>query len=131
MSIDYEVGYGKPPKQHRFEKGNKAAKRRKASGKEPSFTMSEIVTKAMAQRRKIRRGDRIVDMRVAEILVERLIQMATTGSIHELARVLGLIDKHAAHLVAPPAQETHVTYHRAPGSNVTLPPPELWKADGK
>lgn len=131
MSGDYEIGYGKPPEQHRFQQGNKMAKRRKAAGKQSSFTMSEIVTKAMTQRRQVRRGDRIVEMQVAEIMIERLVQMATTGSPRDVGYVLGLIAKHAAHLVAPPAQETHVTYHRAPGSNVELPPPELWKADEK
>lgn len=131
MSSDDEVGYGKPPRQHQFQKGNKMAQRRKASPKDSSFTMTEVITKAMTQRRQIRRGGRIVDMRVAEIMIERLIQMATSGTARDVGYVLGLIDKHAAHLVAPPAQETHVVYHRAPGSNVELPPRELWKGDDK
>lgn len=131
MSGDYEVGFGKPPKQHRFQKGNTMAKRRKGPAKEASFTMSEIITKAMTQRRRIRRGDRIVDMQVSEILIERLIQMATNGSARDAGYVLGLIERHAAHLVAPPVQETHFTYHRAPGSTVELPPAGLWKAPEK
>lgn len=126
---DDEVGYGKPPKQHRFKKGNQMARRRRQVGKETVFTMSDIVTKAVSQRRQIRRGDRIVDMRVAEIMIERLIQMATTGSARDVGYVLALIDKHASHLVAPPPQETQITYHRAPGSTVELPPAHVWKKD--
>jgi hypothetical protein len=131
MSSDDEVGYGRPPKQHRFKKGNQMARRRKKSAKDAIFTMSDIVTRAVSTRRQIRRGDRIIDMRVAEIMIERLIQMATTGSAKDIGYVLGLIDKYASHLVAPPAQETHVTYHRAAGSTVELPPAHLWKLDGK
>jgi hypothetical protein len=131
MSGDYEVGFGKPPKQHRFQRGNKMARRGKGAGKKTSFTMSEIITKAVTQRRQIKRGDRVVDMQVAEIMIERLIQMATTGTARDVGYILGLIDKHAAHLVAPPTQETHVVYHRAPGSTVELPPRELWEGEEK
>lgn len=132
MSGDYDVGFGKPPKQHRFQKGNKMARRRKGEGKQsPDFTMSAIITEAMSQLRQIRRGDRIVNMRVADIMIERLVQMATTGSAREIRFVMALIERHAAHLVAPPVQEINVIYHRAAGSNVELPPRGLWEAGNK
>ncbi len=116
MSDEYEVGYGKPPKKNQFQPGNQMAKRRQGGPREQGFSMTEIVTRAMTQRRKIKRGDQIVSMPVAEIMIERLVQMVTTGQARELGFVLNLVAKHAAHLVTPAPQQTQVTYHRAEGS---------------
>ena len=121
---DYEVGYGKPPIHTRFKEGNPGPP--KGSKKKRSISLSEIISEAMTRRRKVRRGERIVSMRVAEIFVERLIAMATTGSPTDMAKVLTMIAKHAPHLLAAPELEACVTYHRAPGSEVELPPRELW-----
>ena len=129
MSRDYDVGYGKPPPQFQFQKGNKKGGRKKAK-KDAAFDMSSIITTAMAKRLKIRRGDQILGMTLAEVVIERLIQMATTGSPRDLGYILGLIQKHAAHLVVPPVQETRVVFHRAPGSTVDLPPVDLWNGNG-
>lgn len=130
MSRDYDVGYGKPPRQHQFKKGNKKGGRKK-SEKGPAFSMSELLTKAMTTRRRFRRGDRIVDMDMKELLVERVMHIASSGTPQQLGQLLVLLDRHAPHLVTPPAQETHFFYHRAPGSTVELPPPYLWKDDEK
>ncbi len=127
MSSEYDVGYGKPPKKNQFKPGNQMAKRRRKGPREQGFSMSEIVTQAMTQRRKIKRGDQIVSMQVAEIMIERLVQMVTTGNPKDLAFVFNLMAKHAAHLVTPAPQQTLVTYHRAEGSKVELPPADLWK----
>ena len=120
---DHEVGYGKPPLHSRFKPGNPG--RRKGS-KKRSFSLPEIIAEAMSRRRKVRRGDRIVSMRVAEIFIERLITMATTGSPAEMTKVLSMIAKHAPHLLSAPELEARITYHRAPGSEVELPPAHLW-----
>ena len=47
----------------------------------------------------------------------------------DVGYVLGMIDKHASHLVAPPPQETRITYRRASGSTVELSPTHLWDKD--
>ena len=120
-----KVGYGKPPVRSRFKPGNPG--RPKGSGKR-SFSLSEIISAAMTRRRKVRRGDRIVSMQVAEIFIERLIAMATTGSPSDMTKVLSMIAKHAPNLLAAPEIEARITYHRAPGSNVKLPPADLWAA---
>ncbi len=121
---DYEVGYGKPPVHSQFKKGNPG--RPKGSSKR-SFSMSEIIAEAMTRRLRIRRGDKIVSMQVGEIYAERLIAMATTGSHSDMAKLLTMIAKHAPHLLAAPELEAHITYHRAPGSKVELPPAHFWK----
>lgn len=121
---DDEVGYGKPPKHSQFKAGNPG---RPKGSKKNSLSLSQIIGDAMSQRRKVRRGDRIVSMSVAEIFVERLIGMATTGSPSEMTKVLALIAKHAPNLLAAPELEARITFHRAPGSLVQLPPADLWK----
>jgi hypothetical protein len=93
--------------------------------------MADIFTAAMTRRLRIRRGDRIVSMRVAEIYVERLIVMATQGSATEMTKLLAMIAKHAPHMLAAPEVEARITYHRAPGSEVELPPLNLWKEPKK
>lgn len=45
---DYEVGYGKPPKQHTFQKGNKKGKGRKKGSK----GMKRIVNEAFGMKVK-------------------------------------------------------------------------------
>ena len=81
----------------------------------------------MTRRRKVKRGDEIVEMPTFDIMVERLVATATSGSVREAAAALRLIDKHLSHLLQPPPQQTMIIYHRAPGSQVILPPAELWK----
>lgn len=78
MSDDYDVGYGKPPRQHRFKPGNQAATGRKRKPTQ-GLSMPEIIKKALATKRKIKRGNEILAMPVAEILVERLIQAMPTA----------------------------------------------------
>lgn len=121
----HEVGYGKPPVHSRFKPGNRG---RPKGSKKRSFSLSEIITEAMTRRRKVRRGERVVSMQVAEIFVERLIAMATSGSPSEMTKVLTMIARHAPHLLSAPELEARITYHRAPGSEVELPPAHLWTA---
>jgi len=120
-----KVGYGKPPVHSRFKPGNPG---RPKGSRKRSFSLSEIISEAMTRRRKVRRGDRVVSMQVAEIFIERLISMATTGSPSDMTKVLTMIAKNAPNLLAAPEIEARITYHRAPGSNVELPPTDLWVA---
>ena len=53
--------------------------------------------------------------------------MATTGSASEITKVLGMIAKYAPGMLAASDVEARITYHRAPGSEVELPPAHLWK----
>lgn len=130
MSGDsYQVGYKKPPVKNQFKPGNQAARGRKRPSKKPAgLSIPENIEKALLTRRKIKRGDQIIEMLVEEILVERLIQMVTTGSARDLKMVIDLIQMSAPSLLAAPMQEFAVRYHHAEGSTVPLPPLGLWKA---
>lgn len=125
MSDDYEVGYRKPPAQHRFQPGNKAAAKRPKRNK--TLSIPEILDQALNRRRRIKRGDEVVSMKAAEILIERFIQMMTTGTPRELVMMLGLIEKHAPRFLEQQASHMKVTYHQAEGSGVAPPPADLWE----
>lgn len=127
MSEGYEVGYGKPPRQHRFKPGNQVAKGRKRKKKE-GLSIPEILGRAIASKRKIKRGGETFDMPVAEILVERLVQAMTTGSTKDLALIIGLLERYSPGLLASEPKDLNVHHHRAEGSTVAPPPADLWES---
>lgn len=126
MSDDYKVGYGKPPRETQFKAGNKAAQGRKTP-KKKALSLPEIFEKALRTKRKIKRGNAVIDMTVGEILGERLIQIMTSGTPRELALMVSLLERHAPDLMAVQAEALELTYHRAEGSTVALPPADLWE----
>ena len=125
MAENYEVGYRKPPREHRFQPGNQAARKRKAKTK--AIALPEIIDRALRTRRKVKRGDEVLSIPVAEILVERLVQMMTTGSARDLGMVVQLLERHLPDALAAPSETLDVIYHRAEGSRVALPPADLWQ----
>jgi hypothetical protein len=129
MAEDYEVGYGKPPKQHRFKAGNQAA--RKHGRAKKGLELPELMERALRTRRKVKRGDQVYSVPIAEILVERLIQMMTSGSSRDLALVVQMLERYLPDALAKKSEPLEVSYHRAEGSTVSLPPPHLWKGLGQ
>lgn len=121
MSDGYEVGYKKPPRAHQFKPGNQAAKGPKRKRKE-GISIPEVLRKAISTRRQIKRGGEIVSMQVADILSERLVQAIVTGSAKEIAIIVALLDRYLPEVLAGEAETLEVTYHRAEGSKVPLPP---------
>jgi hypothetical protein len=128
MSDAYEIGYKKPPRQHQFKPGNQAARGRKRK-KQDGLSIPDIIGRALATRRKIKRGNEIIAMPVAEILVERLVQVMTTGTARDMAMIIGLLERYAPDLLTGQPETLTVRYHRAEGSTVSLPPSELWDGD--
>ena len=124
MSDDYEVGRGKPPREHQFKAGNQAARGRK---KRQSISLPEMLEKALNRRRQIKRGGEIVSMKAGEIMIERFVQMMTTGSPRELIMMFGLIEKHAPKFLEQHAADIAITYQTAEGTSIDLPPTDLWE----
>ena len=124
MAEDYSVGYGKPPRQHQFKQGNQVARKRKRKDKE--IALPDLLVRALRTKRRIKRGDTITSVPVAEILVERLIQTMTTGSARDLALIVQLLERYLPDALAAPPETLEIIHHRAEGSSVPLPPSELW-----
>lgn len=131
MSSDYDVGYGKPPKQHRFQKGNKAAKKRGGTGKgkRKAVSIPEVLERVLRTKRGVRRGDRTIEMNMAELLVERLIQMIASGSSRDLLNVMALIERFLPETLSMESNTLEIIHTRAEGSKVPLPDASLFKRD--
>lgn len=117
---DYDVGRGKPPREHQFKPGNRAAAGRKKTRKD-GFSLADILASAVTRKMKIRRGEEIVSLGAGEIMIERLVRIMTTGTPREMVLVLGLIERHVPQFLAAPPEVFRVEYVRAGGSTVELP----------
>lgn len=131
MSGGYEVGYKKPPVGSQFKPGNQAARGRKRKDANAGLSIPEVIGRALKTKRKIKRGNEIVSMPVSEILVERLIQMMTSGSARDLTLIVALLERYSPDLLASPPEVFEVRYHRAEGSKVALPSDDLWEVPEK
>ena len=125
---DESVGYGKPPRKHRFKPGNKAASKSNRRPKKAvsALSLAEIFDRALRTKRKVKRGDQVYAVTVAEIVSERLVQMLTTGSARDVTNVMQLIEKHLPEALARPTEVLEIVHYRAEGSTIPSPPDDLW-----
>jgi inactivated superfamily I helicase len=132
MPDDYEVGYGKPPTQHRFQAGNQAARKkgRSAKKRETVVTLASVVEDVMRAKRKAKRGDAVISLNMGEFLRERLIQMIMAGSSRDVLNAIQIMDRLMPQAPARESEPLEVYLHRAEGSQVALPPSHLWEGEG-
>lgn len=69
----------------------------------------------------------VLTLTVGEIVVERLVQLAMSGNARDLARFIEIAQKYAPEAFADEQKSISVKYERAKGSNVELPPLDLWE----
>lgn len=101
FSVDYDVGYAKPPKERRFtpgRSGNPRGRPKKLKGPERlaqfygNDKFHEIVAEEMRRSVKIRDGDRTIEMSAVQALIRSTVIAGTKGDRHarglatELAR---------------------------------------------
>jgi hypothetical protein len=86
---DYEVGYGKPPKATRFQRGHSSPKRRR---RERSTTVGMDVKKGLNRGVTVRNGDNGEQLRMTEreFAVASLVQRAMKGDMAAIKLVLKL-----------------------------------------
>lgn len=125
---DYDVGYGKPPEASRFKHGNTAASKSKRKPKQ-AISFPDLITRALYRPIKYKRGNDIVTSAAAEIMIERLVRMMVNGTAREAVIIMGMIERYAPQFMASAPEVFKVEYHQAEGSNVPLPPIELWEED--
>jgi hypothetical protein len=88
---DYEIGYGKPPKQHRFKKGQSGnPKGRPKRSKNIGSIISEIADETVEANLKGKR--RKISLR--EAIIRRLMADAMKGDLRALRLALDLINQH-------------------------------------
>lgn len=93
----YEVGYGKPPKQHRFRPGQSG----NPSGR-PKAKKSETVdiSALLNEPIKVKAGGNVRGMALFEAMVRQLAKRALNNEIRAIIRFIRLCEEHGA--IAPP-----------------------------
>ena len=92
----YEVGYGKPPREHQFPKGKSGNPSGSRGRKRAPTTLTAAVKDALLKKQVVTVGGKRRRMTRLEIVAERLIASATQGdpaAIRNVLRQATLIDK--------------------------------------
>lgn len=79
---DYHVGYGRPPKQHQFKRGNKAAAGRRS--KREAEGLSDIILRIAREKVTVSQNGRKVKMTRAELAARKIFEEAQKGGPHGL-----------------------------------------------
>lgn len=95
----YEVGYGKPPVAHRFQKGrsgNSAGSKRKRAGSQHAKSLKSELLDELAQRFAVTEGGRRHHVPRQTALVKKLIADALGGDAKARAQLIQLASKAEA-----------------------------------
>lgn len=104
MSDDDDVGYGKPPRHTRFEKGRSGnPKGRPKGGRNKGSVIRSIIDRKVT----VRENGRKRRVTVFEALVESMTAKALRGSINDQIKLLQLIEKHAPEKLRDGRAEDH------------------------
>jgi hypothetical protein len=95
----HEVGYKKPPKEHRFKEGNQLGKR--SSVRKPP-TIEQLLQRKLNQKVAVARDGRTVKVPLLETLVDRLLTTAMSGTARDAIAIFNLIREIAPEALAQP-----------------------------
>lgn len=123
---NYEVGYGKPPRHSQFKPGNPGRRKGGCKSVPKGISCADLAENLLNSKTKARRGNKIVEIGVAEIIRQRLLAMATQGSLKEISQLLTFLERYAPRPVSDESR-LDIVHHQAPTSSVPLPPADLWK----
>ena len=88
--MDYEVGYGKPPKEHRFKPGQ-SGNRRGRPKRLPEI--ADLLAKELRRKHTIVEGGQRISVAMIHLLIKRLLEKAAKGHFLALMRTLELADQ--------------------------------------
>ena len=101
-SSNYEVGYGKPPKEFQFKPGNNANRRgRKKGSRNRKAVMEEVLFEPIS----VREGDKVKKISVLEAIIKKMANKALMGDNKAALTIVGLAQKEG---LLTPAQEEMV-----------------------
>lgn len=87
-SGEYDVGYGKPPKQYQFKKGQSGNPRGRPKKNE---SLAELVAELLDDRIQVQTKDGARSMTVREAIARQLLQKAATGDPRLIKMMLDLL----------------------------------------
>lgn len=87
-SGDYEVGYGKPPKQYQFKKGQSGNPRGRPKRSE---SLAELVVELLDDQVQVQTKDGARSMTLREAIARKLLQQAATGDPRLIKMMLDLL----------------------------------------
>lgn len=94
----YEIGYGRPPKEHQFQRGRSGnpAGRQLPAG---PAGLSEALLHSAYKTERVRKGGRTVKMTRLAILAEHLMTKALLGNIKDIDTVIKIMQRLGVHQV--------------------------------
>jgi Family of unknown function (DUF5681) len=97
---DYQVGYGRPPVEHRFKPGNKAnPKGRGKRTRNRKFVVREFLFEPVT----VNEGGEVKQMPALEVVIKRLLAQALKGDHRSALTILGLAQRDG--LLTPEQEE--------------------------
>lgn len=87
-SGDYEIGYGKPPKQHQFKKGQSGNPRGRPKKNE---SLAGLVVELLDDRVQVQTKEGARSMTLREAIARKLLQQAATGDPRLIKMMLDLL----------------------------------------
>ena len=88
---DYEVGYGKPPREHRFKKGicpNPAGR-----GKRKSDSIGSVTRDELNEMQEVTVRGRSIRMSRLEVILRGVTRSAARGDVGSAAQLLDLLER--------------------------------------
>lgn len=104
MGKAYEVGYGRPPKESRFKKGQSGNPKGRPKG---SPNKGSIVRNIMDRKVTVRENGKKRRITVFEALVEKMVAKALNGSMNDQIKLVQLVEKHAPDKLADIPEDIH------------------------
>lgn len=98
----YEVGYGKPPREHRFQPGQSGNPRGRPRG---SRNLATALREALSQRFPVREGGKTRKRSATDIIVQQLVRKAMAGDLRSAQLLLQFSREEAAKAGSTPPLE--------------------------
>ena len=99
---DYEVGFGKPPIEHRFKPGQSGNRRGRPRD---GINVATAVRNAAKQRRKVTIDGKQNEMTSLDIAVRRQFEKAVNGDTKAFQAMVGLVESYAPELLTAPVKK--------------------------
>ena len=90
MTEDYKVGYGKPPKNGRFKRGQSGNSKGRPKG---TLNLKTDLEKELSERINIREGDRHLKVSKQRAMVKALVAKSLKGDARAATILIGLIGR--------------------------------------